>query len=118
MNQLIEKLHSETITMESFVLLKFFYRFGGVLPFNSSYFGRVVTILINCIYYGICVMLFLSTFWYFLFGARAFSEYVECSYFFVSSLLMASWYSVYLWQRTKYVDLFSTLDAIIEQSKW
>lgn len=104
--------------MKSFILLKKFYRFGGVLQFAPNRCGRYTTILINCIYYAICITLFLSTFWYFSFGARTFSEYVECSYFFVSSLLMASWYSVYLWRRSEYVDLFSTLDAIIEESEY
>lgn len=112
------KLYCEYLKMKSFILLKKFYRFGGVLQFAPNQYGRYITILINCIYYAICIMLFLSTFSYFSFGTRTFSEYVECSYFFVSSLLMASWYSVYLWRRSEYVDLFATLDEIIKESEY
>lgn len=103
--------------MKSFILLKTFYQFGGVLKFESKHRARLIQTLINCFFYGLCSILFLSTLAFFSFGNRTFSEYSECLYFLMGSLLMTSWYSVYLWQSEKYVELFSTLDKIIEQSK-
>lgn len=99
--------------METFILLKKFLRFGGILQFDTNIRGHILRILINFIFYSICLLLFLSTFWYFSFKAKIFREYVECLYFLTSSLLMTSWYTVCLWQSDKYTLLFSALDEIV-----
>lgn len=103
--------------MECFVKLKKLLRFVGVLPFVSNNHRQILKILINCVFYALCLILFLSTFWFFSFESKTFNEFVECLYFLTSSLLLTSWYSVYLWQSEKYSQLFSNLEDIIHQSR-
>lgn len=102
-------------TMKSFVLLKKHLSLFGILRDNSR--GKYYPLISSCVIFGFTVILFISTFWYFAFTANNFHERANSFYYLSSSLLMFTWFSIYLIQRMKYINLFNELDAIIERSR-
>lgn len=100
--------------MKSFVLLKNNLSLFGILRDNSR--GKYFSLISICAIFGSTVIYFVSTFWYFALTANTFNERANSFYYVSSSLLMFTWYSIYLIQRVKYIDLFNELDSIIERS--
>lgn len=101
--------------METFAILREYMSLIGVL-WNCNR-SRHFYIILNCVFLALAIIFFLSTFWFFAFAAVTFDEYAASFYFISCSLLMLSWYSNYLWQRSKYVELFTELGIMIEKSE-
>lgn len=102
--------------MKSINLLTSYLRLFGVLPILTEG-GWNLSIISNFIFYAICLLSLSSTLYFFAFTAQIFSEYVETFYYITHSMLMLSWYSVYLTQRKSYGSLIVELDEIIEKRK-
>lgn len=71
----------------------------------------------QCFYVTEISILFLSTFWFFLFNGDDFNEYVEAFYYVIHSIFLLSWYYTYYLQRRLYVQFMVELESIIELSK-
>lgn len=103
--------------MNSFVFLIKYLRICGIIPWNFTLLGRIITLIINFIFFGGFFMLFYSTLWFFLFEAVTFSEFSESFYYLNCSFLMTSWYTTYLFKREKFIGIFEKLNNIIEKRK-
>lgn len=103
--------------MNLFATLNKYLRLSGILPWDSTFRGRIISLIINFAFFGNYFILFLSTLWFFLFEAVTFSEFSECFYFLNCSLLLISWYLIYLLKREEFVALFAKLTEIIEERK-
>lgn len=89
----------------------------GIFPRDSSRRELVLCILINWIYFGMFVVNLMTMIWYLAFDAESFRDLTKCFFYMCCNMFPISWYSVYLWQRTEYIDLFNDLDALIARSK-
>lgn len=97
--------------------LKRYFRFMGIFPSDSSQREMMLCIIKNWILFGMFVLNLLTMLLFFVFDAKTFRDYSKCFFYMCCNMLPISWYSVYLWQRTKYIALFNDLDAIIERSE-
>ena len=68
----------------------------------------------NGAFFGLFMICFLMTLWFFAFGAKNFQEYAESLFFVLSALLLVVWYAIFAWQKTEYCCLFDELDTIID----
>lgn len=103
--------------METFCALKKYLRLFGILSWDSTRCGLIIGVIINCFCLVIFFMYFLSSFCFFLFRAENFNELSESFFQLLDSLLMISWYSIYLIKRGEYVKLFTELDQLIGKRK-
>lgn len=97
--------------------LKYFFRWFGVLQFESQPNRRLIATILNWICSVFLFLYVLTTFWFFAFDAETFEDYSRSFFFFVTATLSVIWYAIYLMGKDKYADIFDDLDDIIEKSK-
>lgn len=98
----------------SFSEVKSNMRFAGILP--NPMRSKLLTIIVQSYFSGICLIYFVSTLWFLLFHAEILIDYTNGFYFNACGWLVSAWYSIYLWRSDQYADLFAQLDTIIEKS--
>lgn len=103
--------------MKSFNLLRVQLRRMGLLEWESRPNGKILSIVTNCIIFGIAIVFFVSTTWFFLFVARTTIEHTESFVFVGSSAMIIEMYSMCFWHKQKHGALFDEIDGIIERSE-
>lgn len=104
--------------METFELLRKYLRFFGIIRESSNIYEQFVNIALNCLILSVFLIYFLTTLCFFIFDAHTFQDYIDSSFYVLSSLLTMVWYVIYVWQRHKYGHLFDVLNTIIETSEY
>lgn len=98
----------------SFKSLKIYLRLMGLWKNNAKHHHNPMRNTILIIFF---INYFVTTLWFFAFEAQTFIEYSESLYYTMSTLLVLSWYSIYLYQVENYAEIFANLDILIEKSK-
>lgn len=98
--------------MKSFESLKFYLRLLGLWKSDTEKHDLILNIMFFVFFFNF----FVTSFWFFAFEAQNFIEYSKSFYYMTSALLSLSWYSIYIYQKISYAQVFSDLDQMIQKS--
>lgn len=107
----------QTNKMKTFDLLRNYIRNLGIFQWSSNRCGNLFTTFLNCVYFGIFMIFFMTTLWYFLFTAQTIIEYAKSFYFMSYAIVVLVWYSTFLWKTDEYAALFKNFDIKVRKSK-
>lgn len=92
-------------------------RLLGFQQLNSNPKLRNLSILSRVLFLSDVVIVLFAAFWFFLFTAQSFSEYVGSSFYVFHGILLLIWHTVYFLQRKTYASLIAELETKIDKSK-
>lgn len=121
-------LDARNFKMEFFEALKEYFGWTGISRLNpsrvpnmfqskQSFIARIYQISAKCIIYGVLLILFVTSFSFFLFKAKTFHEYADIFFCTAVATLTTIWYSVLQWKFEQYAALFTKINNIIHKSK-
>lgn len=96
----------------TFKSLKFYLSLMGLWKRGEHY-----DLVLNLVFLGFFINFVVSSLWFFLFTAQTIIEFSKCFYYMMSAFLVLAWYSIYLYQRNEYAQVFVDLDTMMEKSK-
>lgn len=98
--------------------IKKYFRWIGLLYWDSTAKGKLVSIIINLAFIAIWTGQFSAVLLDFVLNSTTFSEGTESVLFMSGGMLMILWYIASLFERNNYASLLSKLDDIIETSRF
>lgn len=102
--------------MDCFNLLTKYLRLLGILQWEPTQRGSIITFSLKCIYVGVSGNFLISTTWFGTFEARKYSEYALVFISISYSILNLVWYFLLIRKSRDHTDQFANLDRMVEQS--
>lgn len=102
--------------MKTFETLRNHLNILGVLQTSTTRKRRIARIAVTCFLFGLSIIYFVTSFWFYLFAAQTTIESIESLFSTVCAIRNIVWYTICLWYRNEYATLFADLDAIIDRS--
>lgn len=103
--------------MKSFDALKTYLGWKEIFARHPEH-RKLAGILSKCVYIASLATFFLTSLWYLVTTPETFDEYVNSFYYWSSSVLIAAWYLMFLWNRNKYMVLLCSFDESIGKILW
>ena len=88
----------------------------GILPLNSNNRAWTMNTILRTLWITDIIIHYLSTFWFSMFDAKNFTEFVQSFFNVLHSSLLLTWFSIYYLQRNNYASYIDELETEIEKS--
>lgn len=118
--QIQQNIHTQifnlNLTMDIFIGIKNDFRLMGCFEYDHPH-KKLIKIAQNLFFFGGLVIYTTTSFWFFLYEAKTFTEHVESYIPGVCGLNVIFTYCCYLWQRKELLELMMEFASIIESRK-
>lgn len=99
-------------------MLKRYFQWLGILPFDLRPYRVPFATISNCICARILTFYAQSTSWFFIFDAVTFQDYSKSFFLFLSASLGLSLSATYCMGKDEVAAIFDDFNEIIEKSQW
>lgn len=101
----------------AFERIRAYFRWIGLFHWDPTPKGRIITLILNCIYVVFFIIAEVSIVYDLLYTSDTLGATFDCIFFIVTTHVFFGFYIFFAYQRDEYETTFNTLDTLIEKSE-